>query len=998
MKKIALLFIVITINLSAQMQKFPLLELINNAIPESFMIEGDENELLMFWIDSTDLHMSKSLDDATTWNSPTTLADNTIISDSLSDLNALKLNSGRILVTYKQIYHHSIYSDDNGLTWSDPVELITELGTNRRSAIYESTLSQTNDNKIWFVYESSNRIYNIQSDGGITWSDKENLLVLELSGWGSVRSLAINSHWNGSLILTYIQDDNDTVSYLQSLSDDNGLTWNEPEPLFDNESELIRARIVKGSDKTLWLAYSEKLDTTLDYKQSDIFYSKLIDGSTTWTTPIKFTNYVGFDGIQNISIAKNKPYISFLSGRVSVGNTLWYGVADETIDNGPTLVMFETSIKYQNNYPKVNINITAKAYSLNEIDSVMFYYKAKDGIETPLQLFDDGLHNDIEADDFIFGNDLVGLNSNFNFDVFFSLVDVDGNRTTTKTSNIESPFEPDGGDEFVFDNNNLIFPIDSKGVLADEYYGNGAKYDDKVVIWSSGFFLSGYSNGNLWGNGVNSVYINDYVHGTIDGVESLNKIHIVRSSQLDFYQSWINWEDAVNQGADFYDGDGNGIYNPLDLNGNGTWDVNEDKPDILGDITAFTVFNDGDISNDGFNNVEPQGIEIKQTVFSYDKITSPKLSNVIFVRYRIENMGTVADKLDSVYFGAWADLDLGEPYNDLFGTDTTLNSSYCYNVGEDEDYGTNPPACFISFLQGLPVYTEGETYDDTNGNGMYDDGIDTPLSTAINRKGELLGVDEYSGSKNNGLNASVHFVKGTLTQGDPDDENQLRSYMLGQNRSGELIDPCNWEFGEVFNEDCSTINPRFIYAGDPVAQSGWVCRYPSDQRQLGSTGPFDLVKGEPIEIIIAYIVGRGTDALNSITEARRITKDVIGFYNTNFSYVPVGINDKPEIQLPTEYSLSQNYPNPFNPSTTIKYSIANVGTSRDLSLQQVVLKIYDILGREVATLVNKQQKAGSHEVQFDASNLTSGVYFYQLHASSISVPSYIESKKMILLK
>jgi len=101
-----------------------------------------------------------------------------------------------------------------------------------------------------------------------------------------------------------------------------------------------------------------------------------------------------------------------------------------------------------------------------------------------------------------------------------------------------------------------------------------------------------------------------------------------------------------------------------------------------------------------------------------------------------------------------------------------------------------------------------------------------------------------------------------------------------------------------------------------------------------------------------------------------------------------GLNEK-EI-LPAEFILYQNHPNPFNPSTTIKYEIPSVGTSRDFSVQ---LKVYDILGREVATLVNEQQKAGYYEVQFDASNLTSGIYFYKLQSGQ-----FVESRKMILLR
>jgi len=95
--------------------------------------------------------------------------------------------------------------------------------------------------------------------------------------------------------------------------------------------------------------------------------------------------------------------------------------------------------------------------------------------------------------------------------------------------------------------------------------------------------------------------------------------------------------------------------------------------------------------------------------------------------------------------------------------------------------------------------------------------------------------------------------------------------------------------------------------------------------------------------------------------------------------------------VPTEFSLSQNYPNPFNPSTTINYSISR--NSELNSVQKTTLKIYDILGREVATLVNMEQSAGNYSVKFNASNLTSGVYFYKLQSGS-----YSQTKKMILMK
>jgi hypothetical protein len=95
-----------------------------------------------------------------------------------------------------------------------------------------------------------------------------------------------------------------------------------------------------------------------------------------------------------------------------------------------------------------------------------------------------------------------------------------------------------------------------------------------------------------------------------------------------------------------------------------------------------------------------------------------------------------------------------------------------------------------------------------------------------------------------------------------------------------------------------------------------------------------------------------------------------------------GVSEKTNNILPTAYNLSQNYP---NPSTTINFQIP--------SANKVSLKVYDVLGREVKFLVNEFKIAGKYSVTFNATNLASGVYFYNLRAGN-----YVESKKMILLK
>jgi Secretion system C-terminal sorting domain len=98
----------------------------------------------------------------------------------------------------------------------------------------------------------------------------------------------------------------------------------------------------------------------------------------------------------------------------------------------------------------------------------------------------------------------------------------------------------------------------------------------------------------------------------------------------------------------------------------------------------------------------------------------------------------------------------------------------------------------------------------------------------------------------------------------------------------------------------------------------------------------------------------------------------------------VGIHEIPN-STPTKFILNQNYPNPFNPTTTIRYSIPQSGF--------VILKVFNLLGQEVATLVNQEQKSGEYNVDFDASNLASGIYMYKIQSGNFNL-----TKKMILLK
>lgn len=218
---------------------------------------------------------------------------------------------------------------------------------------------------------------------------------------------------------------------------------------------------------------------------------------------------------------------------------------------------------------------------------------------------------------------------------------------------------------------------------------------------------------------------------------------------------------------------------------------------------------------------------------------------------------------------------------------------------------------------------------------------------------------------------------------------KVYEYRKVENESTEiLIEDLSLEIGESFNtwnvygdnfieqENVTFIKKSTLKIFDNVSET-----YNSNYYSTDTTDSF-----QRISYYLSEGIGRSNyfiEVFEWYTEIHRLKAAYIDGVIYGDSTL-VGVNKRIN-SLPSGYALEQNYPNPFNPSTTLSYSIPNQG--------MVELKIYDVLGREVATLVSKEQQAGSYEVQFDASRLTSGIYFYQL-----SSEGYVESKKMVLLK
>ncbi len=136
---------------------------------------------------------------------------------------------------------------------------------------------------------------------------------------------------------------------------------------------------------------------------------------------------------------------------------------------------------------------------------------------------------------------------------------------------------------------------------------------------------------------------------------------------------------------------------------------------------------------------------------------------------------------------------------------------------------------------------------------------------------------------------------------------------------------------------------------------------------------------EDAQFNLAFAEGDESGGVHNHNYTKAILNDVI----EKATDIVTGVDDNTSVVK--EFALAQNYPNPFNPTTTISYAIPkNV---------QVELKVYDLLGNEIVTLVNKEQASGNYSVQFDGANLSSGIYFYKMSAGN-----FVSAKKLILMK
>jgi hypothetical protein len=976
-------------------------------IHESQLLKLQNGDLIYFWLDgekvpytsiySPTIKYAISNDEGITWGPTNTWEDVSVYGFPQYFLSSTQTQTGRIITAYYGSPFNDFYrySDDNGITWSEPQEIPSTFNTRyKRSGKFS-----VSDSTLWFVFELKSPFadsYYIQTvkinDDGYSWDYSSNKFPVS-------KNSSPNFFISGEdQVIIYVDNSEDENKIVKRTSIDSGSTWSDQTVLFDPQEHINNLYGCQIDNGDITLVFEKSISTPFDSVfQSEIFYITSLDGGDTWSSEKQFTYSAGDDCLPSVSSINSEVLISFLSNRGDSKNEkdLWYGKLNATKDTTTPPHIYK--IIHEKGPDSLSVTINAFVDDDIEVDSVVFNYNVNGNSLPSIQMLDDGSNGDVQAGDKIFTTRL----SNFDFvdELEYSVraTDNQSNEFLSQPQQILFPIVPSAFVEVV-DVNKIKLPLNNKGDFGN-FYPNGsfALYDEKFILFSGGFFLAGYSGSDLW-NVAEYPSIAEFDNftpgpaGTNPNFEK-HKLYKVRTADDDFSNSWQDWKLAVSMGAKFYDGNNDGIYDPIDLNYNGKWDANEDRPDMQGDLTYWCVYNDGRPSFDRRFDVDPQGIEVKQSVFA-SQGEGTHFENIIFVRYEIENTGLVAESFDSVYFGNAFETYIGDDGDELVGCDTLDNNGYAYNRGPDQIYGVNPPAFFVKQLQGPPVYISGETYIDVNNDQEFTPGTDTPLDSAVYKRGKYLETEILPGAKNLSPTAFTHFIQSSPYNGQPHEESRFRNYLIGGlDHGGQIIDPCTWPYGNGSAlSNCSDINPKFMYSGDPVQNEGWINNLHGRQNFVYSTGPFNIEVGKPIELIFAMIVGRGTDHLNSITVAREISQFAQQVYDSNFEDLPTGIDDDENI-IANDFKLYQNYPNPFNPATTIKFTIPALETRHASSLQNITLKIFDILGREIKTLVNEQKPAGTYEVQFDASQLSSGVYFYQLSAGN-----FIQTQKLMLLK
>lgn len=339
----------------------------------------------------------------------------------------------------------------------------------------------------------------------------------------------------------------------------------------------------------------------------------------------------------------------------------------------------------------------------------------------------------------------------------------------------------------------------------------------------------------------------------------------------------------------------------------------------------------------------------------------------------------------------------------IIGTSSTKISDAARGSNQsvqNNDFAVIQP--FVIQSPGLIADAEGLALFNDNNAGSNKIGINSRLKTYSfsNTPNDNFIILDYTFINNSGTNVS-NFYAGLFFDwdmidgsglGDRTEWDNTLNYGFVRNTTGgpsnyngvALLSGTNFGFYAIKNDGGDggfQIYDGFDDSEKWLSISGGIAKAtagPGDVSNVTSAGPFSINAGDSIRVAFAVLAADNKALLDAAVNQARIKYQEI-----------IVLNVEENNLLPNEFSLEQNYPNPFNPITTIRFTIPENINMNNL----VTLKVYDILGNVLATLMNEEIPAGFYELNFDASGLTSGIYFYELKAGNFS-----STRKMILLK
>ncbi|GJQ31983.1 MAG: hypothetical protein HBSAPP04_08220 [Ignavibacteriaceae bacterium] len=938
----------------------------------------------------------KSSNAGTTWWFTNTVFDTTLTSlvmeDSLATPFLLRVNNNRLIAIFKVgsgAYRYK-WSEDDGVNWSASLKLTLWANPAIEPTMKITSAVYTGGNEIVLgISQNQNSTgFSRSTDNGATFS------TYQILSTGGISNPALLSTGNGDMLMAVQEKNlNNTKLLLIRYSSSSG-QWHDTTVALSGTDIIRNPKLYRQANGIIHLIYKKIRYTIGGYRNSDLYRISSTNSGVTWTAPTQLTRFMGEDTNPNINPQSVIPLVIFSSYRQMPNGKihLWWGNCTTLYDDDAPPVIY--SARMIPTVPVEGDSVSISVYAgyhkpglTGKIEGTL----NSQPVQYPL--YDDGLHNDSLAGDGIFRG-FIKVAAKGDFAQLHAAIQGGNNFLSSQTFSWSILL--DGvWPETAFYTGRIWVPFGRNGVIADATVNgrSGLFFDSISTIFSNGFALTALKDGAVWGAAnMSASRIDDFLPGPVGASLQDPRLGIYRVAQADsaFGSSWQTWKYAVELGARFWDGNHNGIYDPIDLNNNGIWEPNEDMPEILGEISYWCIYNDGVPKELRRYPIDPTGIEVRQTIYAFPNSSSQEVRNAVFIRYEIVNKGTVVQILPEAYYSMWSDTDMGEYTDDLYGTDTLRNSMYFYNEGSDGSFGVNPPSVFHTILFGQPVFVPGVSFTDVNNNGVYDPGVDIPLDTARVPMGEPFTEKLLPGAMNFGSTSTQHYLSAHPTHGDPQTVNELRSYQQGRQKNGLIIDPCTWPYGQVYSDSCARIPGRFLYSGDPVTHKGWLTNTPTDQRGMVNAGPFNLNAGDSITFHTAIVIGRGTNELNSITVTRAAIDTIFSRFGAKHHFYPTGVKEVAGV-LPDEYRLYQNYPNPFNPETEVRFAI------RERS--KVTMTVYDILGGKVADILVSELERGEYRHTFNGKGLSSGVYFIRFEARSVTTGvEFTKTIKAVLLQ